>query len=128
GSLAEGPIALCEVQGYVYAAKKAAATLARVLGKTALAETLGKQAMVLRARFHGSFWCEEIGSYALALDGAKKPCRVRSSNAVHVLFAGIADPAYAVRIADVLTGLEAFSGWGIRTISQGESRYNPISY
>ena len=128
GSLAEGPIALCEVQGYVYAAKKAAATLARLLGKTALADALDKQAAVLRAQFHESFWCEEIGTYALALDGAKKPCRVRSSNAGHALFAGIADPAYAVRIADVLTGPEAFSGWGIRTISQGESRYNPISY
>jgi len=128
GSLAEGPIALCEVQGYVYAAKGAAATLAQVLGKTALAETLGKQAAVLRIRFHESFWCEEIGTYALALDGAKQPCRVRSSNAGHALFAGIADPAYAARIADVLTGPEAFSSWGIRTVSQGESRYNPMSY
>lgn len=128
GSLAEGPIALCEVQGYFYAAQKAAATLARVLGKTDLAATLDKQAAALRTRFHKSFWCEEIGTYALALDGAKRPCRVRSSNAGHALFAGIADPDYAVRIADVLTGPESFSGWGIRTISQRESRYNPMSY
>jgi glycogen debranching enzyme len=128
GSLAQGPIALCEVQGYVYAAKQAAATLASGLGKHSIAEALSRQAAALRTKFHESFWCEEIGTYALALDGAKKPCRVRSSNAGHALFAGIADPAYAVRIADTLTSPEGFSNWGIRTVSQGESRYNPMSY
>lgn len=128
GSLAVGPIALCEVQGYVYAAKRAAATLASALGERSIAVILFEQAATLQTRFHESFWCEEIGTYALALDGAKKPCRVRSSNAGHALFAGIADPAYALRVADTLTGPEAFSNWGIRTISQGENRYNPISY
>lgn len=128
GSKAQGPIALCEVQGYVYAAKRAAATLAKMLGHAAMAEALDGQSEALRHRFNVAFWCEEIGTYALALDGVKRPCRVRSSNAGHALFTGIADPAYAARVADSLTGPEAFSGWGIRTISQGESRYNPISY
>lgn len=128
GSQAQGPIALCEVQGYVFAAKRAAATLCRTLGHTSLAEDLDTQADTLQRRFHEAFWCEEIGTYALALDGAKRPCRVRSSNAGHALFTGIADPAYAARVANSLTSPEAFSGWGIRTISQEESRYNPISY
>ncbi|QAY96608.1 amylo-alpha-1,6-glucosidase [Methylovirgula ligni] len=128
GSKAQGPIALCEVQGYVYAAKRAASTLARTLGRAALAENLDAQSETLRQRFHDAFWCEEIGTYALALDGAKRQCRVRSSNAGHALFTGIADLAYAARVADSLTSPEAFSGWGIRTIFQGESRYNPISY
>ncbi|MGA3303791.1 MAG: amylo-alpha-1,6-glucosidase [Methylovirgula sp.] len=128
GSQAQGPIALCEVQGYVYAAKRAAATLSEMLGLTAMSEALNAQSEVLRHRFHQAFWCEEIGTYALALDGAKRPCRVRASNAGHALFTGIADPACAARVAASLTSPEAFSGWGIRTISQGESRYNPISY
>ena len=99
-----------------------------MLHHAAMAEALNAQADLLRHRFHEAFWCEEIGTYALALDGAKKPCRVRSSNAGHALFTGIADPACAARVAASLTSPEAFSGWGIRTISQGESRYNPISY
>lgn len=128
GSEAQGPIALCEVQGYVYAAKRAAATLGRALGHASMADDLDTQSEVLRHRFHEAFWCEEIGTYALALDGAKRPCRVRASNAGHALFTGIADPAYAARVADSLTSPEAFSGWGIRTVSQQESRYNPMSY
>jgi glycogen debranching enzyme len=128
GSLAQGPIALCEVQGYVYAAKRAAATLAAVLDNPSLANDLNAQADALQDRFHAVFWCEEMGTYALALDGVKKPCLVRSSNAGHALFTGIAHPAYAARVADNLTSPEAFSGWGIRTISQGESRFNPTSY
>jgi len=128
GSLAQGPIALCEVQGYVYAAKCAAATLAAMLGAPSMAADLTKQADALRDRFHETFWSEEMGTYALALDGAKKPCLVRSSNAGHALFTCIAYPAYAARVADNLMSPEAFSGWGIRTISQGESRFNPTSY
>ncbi len=128
GSAAQGPIALCEVQGYVYAAKCAAADLAKLFGHKARAVELTQQAEALKLRFQEAFWCEEIGTYALALDGAKNPCRVRSSNAGHALFTGIAESAYAARVADGLTSPEAFSGWGIRTISQGESRFNPLSY
>ncbi|TDR90452.1 amylo-alpha-1,6-glucosidase [Enterovirga rhinocerotis] len=128
GRLAEGPIALCEVQGYVYAAKHAAARMASMLGHSAKGEQLEAQAEALKARFDEAFWCEEIGTYALALDGAKRPCRVRSSNAGHALFTGIADPARAASVAGALMSPEGFSGWGIRTIAQGEPRYNPMSY
>src|SRR5215212_8678593 len=128
GALAEGPIALCEVQGYVFAAKRSIAPVAARLGLRGLAVKLGSEAEDLRDRFEKAFWCPEIGTYALALDGAKRPCRVRSSNAGHALFTGIADPQRARRTADTLLSRASFSGWGIRTIAQGEARYNPMSY
>src|SRR5205085_9542134 len=89
GRLAEGPIALCEVQGYVYLAKIHAARLARSLGHTDHAVALERDAQALRVNFERDFWCEELGTYALALDGEKQPCRVRSSNAGHALWCGI---------------------------------------
>ena len=128
GSNAEGPIALCEVQGYVYAAKRAIAALAVRLGHRDLAAKLADQAERLRDQFERAFWCPEIGTYALALDGQKRPCRVRASNAGHALFTGIADPQRARRTADTLMNPESFSGWGIRTVPSGEARYNPMSY
>ena len=128
GPLAEGPIALCEVQGYVYAAKRSIAAVAARVGHRELASKLGSEAEDLRDRFEKAFWCADIGTYALALDGAKRPCRVRSSNAGHALFAGVADPQRARRTADTLLSRGSFSGWGIRTIAQGEARYNPMSY
>ena len=128
GSSAEGPIALCEVQGYVFAAKRAAAELASALARPELAMRLAAEAEQLRGRFAKAFWREEIGSYALALDGHKQPCRVRTSNAGHALFTGIADPHHARLVARALCGNEAFSGWGIRTLAGGEPRYNPMSY
>ncbi|MCX8254225.1 Amylo-alpha-1,6-glucosidase [Beijerinckiaceae bacterium RH CH11] len=128
GSEAKGPIALCEVQGYLFAAKEAASTLARRLGLPQRAEDLRDEAAALKLRFHEAFWVEEIGTYALALDGKKQPCKVRSSNAGHTLFTGIADAAVAQSVADRLMSPEAFSGWGIRTIPIGEARYNPMSY
>ena len=128
GKLATGPIALCEVQGYLYAAKEAAARLASLLGHDARAEDLRDEAAALRVRFHDAFWCEEIGTYAIALDGDKRQCAVRSSNAGHALFTGIADAAVARRVVDTLMSPAAFSGWGIRTIPTGEARYNPMSY
>jgi glycogen debranching enzyme len=128
GSGAEGPIALCEVQAYVFAAKRAAARLATALDRTELATKLAREAGDLRERFEEAFWCEEIGTYALALDGAKRPCRMRTSNAGHALFAGIAAPERARRVAATLMGPDSFSGWGIRTLARGEARYNPMSY
>ena len=92
------------------------------------AAELDRQADVLRDRFERAFWCEDLGTYALALDGDKRPCRVRSSNAGHCLFTGIVDPARAGRVVAALTDERAFSGWGIRTLAAGERRYNPISY
>ncbi|GJE60211.1 amylo-alpha-1,6-glucosidase [Methylobacterium trifolii] len=128
GQLAKGPIALCEVQGYVYAAKNGMAKLAAMLGHDALAETLTNQARSLREQFDAAFWNEEIGTYALALDGAKKQCAVRSSNAGHALFTGIALPERAARVAETLLSKDGFNGWGVRTIARGEARYNPMSY
>jgi glycogen debranching enzyme len=128
GTSAEGPIALCEVQGYVYAAKLAAAGLAELFGDDARARDLSKQAKTLLQRFEESFWCDELSTYALALDGRKQPCRVRTSNAGHCLFAGIASGERARRIAATLTQETFFSGWGIRTVATSEARYNPMSY
>ena len=128
GTLAQGPIALCEVQGYVYAAKRLAARGARRLGKHALGDALDAQAQILAKRFEAAFWCEDIGTYALALDGQKRPCRVRTSNAGQVLFSGIATPAHAEAVMHDLMRPSFFSGWGIRTVAREERRYNPMSY
>ena len=128
GRLAQGPIALAEVQGYVYLAKTLAARCAHRLGKTEHARRLATEAEQLAQRFDASFWCPELGTYALALDGNKQQCRVRSSNAGQVLFTGIAKPEHAVKVADGLLRPQFFSGWGIRTIANTESRYNPMSY
>lgn len=128
GDLAEPPIALSEVQGYVYAAKKLGSELALVLGFAQQAAKLHNQADALKARFNSDFWIPELATYALALDGHKKPCRVRASNAGHCLLSGIADPASAEMVARTLMGEHSFSGWGIRTVAHSESRYNPMSY
>jgi len=128
GSPAEGPIALCEVQGYVYAARRAAATIALMLGRTERAAELTRQAEALRDRFETTFWCEDLSTYALALDGQKRPCRVRTSNAGQCLFTGIVHPERAARLARTLLGPDSFSGWGVRTLAAGEVRYNPMSY
>jgi glycogen debranching enzyme len=128
GRLAEGHIALAEVQGYVFAAKRAAARCARRLGHAAMADALDTQATRLAERFEAAFWCPEIGTYALALDGAKEPCRVRTSNAGQVLCAGIVAPERAALVASGLMETRFDSGWGIRTVARGEARYNPMSY
>ena len=128
GRLAEGPIALCEVQGYVYAAKHQAAKLAAALGDSESALRLEREAENLRNKFEAAFWCEELSTYALALDGVKEPCRVVASNAGHTLLTGIAAPERAARVADTLLGVSCFSGWGIRTVAVSAARYNPMSY
>ena len=129
GTLAKGPIALCEVQSYAYAAFLAGARIARALGLSAgRAAALERRAEALRERFEEAFWCEDLGTYALALDGAKRPCRARSSNAGHVLLGGIASPERAAAVAKPLLGGSFHSGWGIRTLAATEARYNPMSY
>ncbi|HWE75267.1 MAG TPA: glycogen debranching N-terminal domain-containing protein [Stellaceae bacterium] len=128
GSLAQGPIALIEVQAYAYAAYHGAAALAMKLGKPEQADALGVKADILAKQVERVFWLDELNSYALALDGKKAPCRVRASNAGHVLFAGLASPARAQRVAQTLMTPEFFSDWGIRTVADGEARYNPMSY
>lgn len=128
GELAMGPIALVEVQAYAYAAWAGAAALATALGHAREQTRYAERATRLQAQFEQAFWCEEIGTYALALDGAKRACRVRSSNAGHALFAGIATAAHAARTAATLMADDHFSGWGIRTVARGEPRFNPMSY
>ena len=128
GRLAKGPIALCEVQSYVYAAKRGIATVAREMGQNELAEKLDAQAKELRTKFGRAFWDEALGMFVLALDGEKKPCAVRASNAGHCLFSGIATEPQERSVAQALLSPELFSGWGIRTLGTGENRYNPMSY
>ncbi|MGH8722837.1 MAG: amylo-alpha-1,6-glucosidase, partial [Burkholderiales bacterium] len=128
GALAEGPIALCEVQGLVFAAWKAAARLAALLGEAERGRALAARAEALRQRFEEAFWCEDLGSYAIALDGRKRPCQVRTSNAGQCLYTGIASEERAARVAATLLGDASFSGWGIRTVAATEARYNPMSY
>jgi glycogen debranching enzyme len=128
GRYATGAIALCEVQAYVYGAKRHAAALAATLGDDALAQQLQQQADALQRNFEDKFWCEELSIYALALDGAKRPCKVVSSNAGQVLLTGIAQPDRAARVARTLLEPKSFSGWGIRTLATSEAHYNPMSY
>lgn len=128
GRMAQGPIALCEVQGYVYAAKRAAARIASRLGHRQKAAGLEADAQRLASQFDEAFWCPDLGSYALALDGEKRPCRVRSSNAGHALWTGIAAPDKAERLVATLMHASSFSGWGVRTVASTEARYNPVSY
>ena len=128
GTMAEPPIALCEVQGYAYAAWGGAARLAGARGDVDAAARWHQRAERLRDRFEEAFWCEDLGTYALALDGRKRPCRVRTSNPAHCLLTGIVRPERARRVADELMSEASFAGWGVRTLSADELRYNPMSY
>ena len=128
GSLARGPIAIVEVQAYAYAAWRAAERIALRGGRDEKAAAYGRRAEVLRRLFDEAFFDEELGSYVLALDGEKRPCRVLASNAGHALFAGVAYPERAQSVARVLAGSAFFTGWGVRTLASGEARYNPMSY
>jgi glycogen debranching enzyme len=116
------------VQGYAFAAKQVAARCAARLGHEKLAAKLAEQAAKLAEDFERYFWCPDIETYALALDGAKRPCAVRTSNAGQTLFTGIVRPDRAKLVANGLLGPRFFSGWGIRTVARGEARYNPMSY
>lgn len=128
GRLAEGPIALVEVQAYVYAAKVSLARVAHDLGDADLATGLALEAATLAERFETHFWCPDMGTYALALDGHKAPCRVVTSNPGHALFSGIVREDRAASVIGRLMDADSFSGWGIRTVARTEARYNPMSY
>jgi glycogen debranching enzyme len=129
GTLAQGPVALVEVQAYAYGAWRAGAAIARRLKRRdEEIEAMSRRATDLRARFDGAFWDEVLGTYVLALDGEKRPCRVRTSNAGHALLTGIARPERAARVVADLMQPSCFSGWGIRTVASTEARYNPMSY
>jgi glycogen debranching enzyme len=128
GTLAEPPIALCDVQAYAYGAWEGAARLALARGHARSAAEWYDTAVRLQTTFDEAFWCESIQTYALALDGAKQPCRVRTSNAGHCLFTGIANVDRAPLLVATLMSESSFAGWGIRTVASGEARYNPLSY
>ncbi len=128
GRPAEPPIALCEAQGYAFAAYRAAAELAALLGDEAAAARLGADADALQAAFNRDFWLPDEQCYALALDGGGRPCRVVASNAGHALWTGIVDERRAAAVAGRLLAEDMFSGWGLRTLSARERRYNPMSY
>jgi glycogen debranching enzyme len=128
GTLAKGPIALVEVQAYVYGAWRAAAEIARRVGHAAKAVDCDRRAEELRRAFDAAFFDEALGTYVLALDGDKNPCRVRSSNAGHALLTGIALPERAKIVARTLLDAPSYCGWGIRTLASSEARYNPMSY
>jgi glycogen debranching enzyme len=128
GELAHGPIALAEVQAYVYGAWRSGAMICRRLGQDGRAQDLTRRADDLARRFDATFFDEELGTYVIALDGEKRPCRVRSSNAGHALFTGIALRERVPRVAETLMCRSSFCGWGVRTIASTEARYNPMSY
>jgi glycogen debranching enzyme len=122
------PIALAEVQGYVFDAKNRMASLARVRGEAELAERWSREAELLRGRFEDAFWVEDQRYYAMALDGEKHQADGLGSNAGHCLWSGIVAPARARAVAERLLGPELFSGWGIRTFAHGQPGYNPFGY
>ena len=128
GSLPEPPIALVEVQGYVYDAKARMADLFSAFGDAARAERLRAEAGAMRQRIQNTFWLEPLGTFALALDGAKRPIPTSTSNAGHLLWSRVPTPEQARRMAGVLLGPGLFSGWGIRTLSAEHPVYNPMSY
>ena len=128
GRMAEGPIALVEVQGYVYAARKTMARLAKMRGDEETAERLDAQARALREAVEARFWLPDLNFYALALDGRGEPCRVRSSNAGQLLYAQLPSREHAMKVADQLLSASFDDGWGIRTLPHGEVRFNPMSY
>jgi len=129
GTLAEGRIAPCEVQGYVYDAFLRTAELAELVWRDArLAAELREEAGVLRERFDLDFWMEDRAYYALALDGAGRKVDSVTSNAGHLLWSGIVPEGKAWTVTDRLMGEQLFSGWGIRTMASGEGGYEPDSY
>jgi glycogen debranching enzyme len=129
GTLAAGPVAVVEVQAYAYGAWRAAAAIAARLQRPATEiAAFTRRADDLQRRFDEAFFDESLGTYVLALDGDKRPCRVRSSNAGHALLTGIAPPERAEQVIRDLMQPSSFTGWGIRTVPSTEARYNPMSY
>jgi glycogen debranching enzyme len=128
GTLARGPIAMAEVQAYAYGAWHAGAVIATKLGQAQRAAMFRAKGETLRQKFDECFFDEALGTYVLALDGDKKPCRVRASNAGHALFTGIAYPERAAAVVATLMTRSSFTGWGVRTLASTEARHNPMSY
>jgi len=128
GTLAALPLALCELQGYVYDAKLRMAEMYEVVGRPSDARRLRRQAKELFTRFNDAYWWEEEGTYYFGLNGAKQPIRTVSSNAGHLLQSGIVPVERAGRVIKRLLREDMWSGWGIRTLSSDHVAYNPFSY
>lgn len=128
GDLASGPLAVSEVQGYAYAAYAAAAGWYRRLGDSGRADEWASHADNLRAAFDNAFWLEALGTYAMALDGDKRPLAVLNSDAGQLLWTGIVRQDRAAALIATLLDSRSWSGWGLRTLGEGEARYNPVSY
>ncbi len=128
GRLAKAPIALAEVQGYAYAAYCSLAEVAGRLNKHDLRDHLREEARALKTNFERDFWLKKENMLALALDGDKRPCAVMASNGAHCLAAGLLDGEHAASLCERLLAEDMFSGWGVRTLSSRERRYNPMSY
>ena len=129
GSMSKLPRATCEIQGYVYDAKVRTARLARTFWRDpALADRLEREAADLKTRFNRDFWLEDRQAFALAIDGDGRKVDAITSNIGQLLWSGIADPEHAAACVDHLMGDKLFSGWGIRTMAEGEGGYNPIGY
>jgi len=128
GSFPRGPLAVVEVQGYVYAAFVSMAKLCGARGATAAADNWWRRAAELRAAIERDFWVPELKFYAIAVDGDGTPCRVRASNAGHLLYCGIPSAERAAEVSKQLLSVEFSSGWGIRTLATGQPRFNPMSY
>ncbi|MEU6074823.1 glycogen debranching N-terminal domain-containing protein [Micromonospora sp. NPDC047074] len=129
GRLPGFPRATCELQGYAYDAKIRAARLARTFwGDPGYADRLEREAAALYERFNRDFWLDDRGYYALALDHDGTPVDSLSSNIGHLLWSGIVPPERAARVVEHLMGPALFSGWGVRTLAEGQGRYNPLGY
>jgi glycogen debranching enzyme len=128
GRIADGTVALVEMQAYAYDARVRMARLARALGDTALAGRLEEEAEQLRSRFEAAFWVPERATYALALDGQKRPIDAIGSNQGHALWSGIVNESHAVTVAGHLSGAGLDSGWGLRTFAAGQPGYSPLGY
>jgi glycogen debranching enzyme len=128
GTIAEAPIALCEVQAYVYQALVSRAAIARHQGDADRADSLARRAADLKSAFNERFWLEDKGWFAVGLDRTKTPIDALASNMGHCLWAGIVDDDKAPRVAEVMLSPEMFSGWGIRTLATTMGAYNPLSY
>ncbi|RWM11486.1 MAG: amylo-alpha-1,6-glucosidase [Mesorhizobium sp.] len=128
GRIPKGPIALVEVQGYVFAAYRGLASLARRRGEFADAEHWENRAEEMRLAVERDFWMDDLNFYALAIDGEGEPCKVRTSNAGHLLYVGLPEPERAKMVADQLLSASFHSGWGLRTLADDAIFFNPMSY
>jgi len=128
GAFPDGPVAVVEVQGYAYAALRGAAELAQTRGDLSRAGSWRRRAEKLRATIERLFWIPEMDFYAIAVDGDGAACAVRASNAGHLLYCGVPDAQRGAAVSAQLLRSDSASGWGIRTLADGQARYNPMSY